>query len=79
ERNTWNSFNAVGAFSSILKLPLAGGRNSLDGTLTQVGQLGAYWSSSINGVESVYFQVNEAAQLWALQRAFGCSVRCIKN
>ncbi len=79
ERNTWDSYNAVGAFSSILKLPLAGARFGWDGTLIQVGQTGAYWSSSISGNESIYFQLNNDALLVTHQRAFGFSVRCIKN
>jgi uncharacterized protein (TIGR02145 family) len=80
ERNTWDSYNAVGAFSSILKLPLAGARSSLDGILIEVDQVGAYWSSSISGNESLMFLLNSAAaSLWTYQRAFGFSVRCIKN
>ena len=46
ERLSWSSQNAAGAFASPLKLPMAGRRDGSDGSITQVGTYGWYWSST---------------------------------
>jgi uncharacterized protein (TIGR02145 family) len=80
ERITWSSNNAAGAFASPLKLPLAGYRYHINGGLDQVGALGYYWSSTVSSTNSgsLYFSSSTAA-IFALVRAYGQSVRCIKN
>jgi uncharacterized protein (TIGR02145 family) len=81
ERTSWSSNNATGAFSSPLKLPVAGWRVSfLDGSLGNVGSRGLYWSSTLNGAYSyaLYF-VSSNAFLYIDYRANGLSVRCLKD
>ncbi len=79
ERSTWSSSNASGAFSSPLKLPMAGYRAAESGSLS--GQTsGFYWSNTINGVNSrsLSFDVFNAG-LYNYTRATGASIRCIKE
>lgn len=45
ERQSWSSNDAAGAFSSPLKLVMAGHRDQNDGTLGDAGTRGIYWSS----------------------------------
>lgn len=52
ERTSWSSNNAAGAFASPLKLPVAGARDNIDGSLDNVGSDGYYWSSTISGIYS---------------------------
>lgn len=82
ELNSWSSDDAAGAFGSPLKLPLAGGRNRSDGSLTNVGSSGYYWSSSVDntgsGSRRLRFYDSEAVMGYGY-RAYGYSVRCIKN
>jgi len=52
ERQSWITNNAAGAYSSPLKLPVAGGRLGSDGLLVLVGSSGRYWSSTISGFRS---------------------------
>ena len=79
ERASWSANNSTGAFASPLKLPLAGYRSRSDGSLVDVSE-GYYWSSSINGTHSryLYFYNGDAGELYDL-RAYGNSVRCIKD
>jgi uncharacterized protein (TIGR02145 family) len=80
ERRTWTSNNAAGAFASPLKLPLAGYRVSSGGSLSSVGTVGYYWSSTVSGTNarSLYFNSSNAG-MDANDRAFGFSVRCLKD
>jgi uncharacterized protein (TIGR02145 family) len=80
ERLSWSSDNAAGAFASPLKLPLAGLRNGIDGSLFSVGTRSYYWSSTVRGPYSnnLYFSSSNANMDSGL-RAFGLSVRCIKD
>jgi hypothetical protein len=80
ERLSWSSNNAQGAFASALKLPVAGGRLSSDGSLSNVGTDGYYWSSPVGGVYSqfLYFGSSDANMNY-FSRAYGFSVRCIKD
>ena len=71
--------NSAAAFSSTLKLPMAGNRLT-DGTLNYQGSLGYYWSSSINSTNAYYFYfISSAANTYYANRADGFSVRCVKN
>ncbi len=80
ECDSWDSENADGAFSSQLKIPLAGHRKYIDGSLNNVDLGGYYWSSTIDGTSSRYLLINSNYGLTlSIQRARGNSVRCIKN
>jgi uncharacterized protein (TIGR02145 family) len=81
ERLSWSSNNAAGAFASPLALVLAGYRYYLDGTLLNVGSVGNYWSSTVDGSNNsraLYFGSGDAS-MYSNYRAFGMSVRCIKD
>ena len=79
ERLSWSSNDAAGAFSSPLKLPLAGFRDVL-GSLDFVGTNGHYWSSTVNGTNARYLQFNSSnAFMGSFLRASGYSVRCLKD
>lgn len=80
ERRTWSSNNAAGAFASPLKLPLAGFRFLSNGSLFGVGTLGYYWSSSVSGMDARYLYFNSSsAFMFTDNRAYGFSVRCLKD
>ena len=80
ERQSWSSNNAAGAFTSPLKLPVAGGRISSNGSLYDVGSVGYYWSSAVSGSYSrtLHFDTSDA-YLFSNDRADGNSVRCLKD
>ncbi len=50
ELATWSSQNAIGAFESLLKLPLAGVRFNDNGAVELENYSGFYWSSTVFGV-----------------------------
>ncbi len=80
ERTSWSSNNISGAFASPLKLPGAGYRYFSNGSLNLVGTNGYYWSSTVNGTfASVlnFYSSNALTNLYF--RAYGLSVRCIKD
>lgn len=80
ERQSWSTSNAAGALASPLKLPLAGGRSRIDGSLFDVGSTGFLWSSTTSASRSrALIITNSTGGEIALQRAIGLSVRCIKN
>lgn len=80
ERRTWSSNDAAGAFASPLKLTLAGGRLSSVGMVVDVGNFGYYWSSTVSGSFAYYlFFLSVNANMAAINRAYGHSVRCIKD
>jgi uncharacterized protein (TIGR02145 family) len=80
ERLSWSRQNAAGAFSSPLKLPLAGHRTYSNGSFSNLGVLGYYWSSTVSGTNSRYlFFSSSVVNMNAHHRALGLSVRCIKN
>jgi uncharacterized protein (TIGR02145 family) len=72
--------NALGAFNSALKLPVAGYRDSSTGDLTTVDSYGNYWSSTVSGALArlLYFY-SSSATMYSSNRAHGFSVRCIKE
>jgi len=80
ERLSWSLNTSVGAFASPLKLPLAGGRYENNGFLYYVGASGNYWSSTVSGTYSsrLYFG-SSTADMSTVARAFGISVRCLKD
>ncbi len=76
EVESWTSQNA---FGSVLKLPMAGIRHN-SGSLSNVGTGGYYWSSTVSGAGARYliFGSSDAGMNPSL-RAYGSSVRCIKD
>jgi uncharacterized protein (TIGR02145 family) len=85
ERASWSSQNAEAAFSSPLKLPVAGLRGAaFDGSVgsnINSGVMGLYWSSSINGTGAmaIYLNRGNPTYLEKKNRYAGYSVRCIKD
>ncbi|MCD4735800.1 MAG: PKD domain-containing protein [Bacteroidales bacterium] len=80
ERQTWSSNNSAGAFASPLKFTIAGYRYYYNGSLNGVGSDGTYWSSSISGTDANYITIGSSdSYVTNLYRAFGLSVRCIKE
>jgi uncharacterized protein (TIGR02145 family) len=75
-----NITNALTAHSSVLKLPAAGGRTRDDGNIYFAGLHGVYWSSTVSGGVGrlLYFHSSGATTTFN-NRAYGRSVRCIKN
>ena len=80
ERLSWSNNNGAGAFGSPLKLPVAGYRFN-NGTVVVVGSTGSYWSSTINGTNSIDLGFNSSggAVMGSYGRAYASSVRCIKD
>jgi uncharacterized protein (TIGR02145 family) len=77
ERQSWSSNDAAGAFASPLKLPLAGSRVYNNGSVLNDG---AYWSSTVSSTESyLLFFTGSDALMASNRRAWGLSVRCIKD
>ena len=78
---SWGSNDASGAFNSPLKIPLAGYRSYLyGGSLFVVGSQGFYWSSTVNGNSSMDLIIANDYVVWyADRRAYGFSIRCIKD
>lgn len=80
ERTTdFTSNNAAGAFGSVLKLPMAGFRSG-SGTLYFVGTYALYWSSTVSGTDASNLGFNSSsASLYTDRRAYGGSIRCLKD
>jgi len=81
ERQSWApNNNAAGAFASPLKLPRAGERYAIDGSLFFVGSSGHYWSSSVDGANSRNLKIYSGnAVMSSNYMASGFSARCIKD
>jgi len=80
ERASWSSNNAAGAFASPLKLPVAGFRFESNGSLSGVGSGGSYWSSTVSGTSARSLNFGSSnATIYSDNRAYGYSVRCIKD
>ena len=88
ERLSWNSNDALGAFASPLKLPMAGRREYTWAILVDVGTWGNYYSSTVYGYNAkrLVFNVNLNgnnnliyAAVQNLNRGDGSSVRCLKD
>ncbi len=80
ELTSWSYQNAVGAFGSHLKLPVAGVRSSNDGSFLDVGSAGGCWGSTVDDTYAcrLYFD-GIFGFVFGTYRAFGYSVRCIKD
>ncbi|MDX9749006.1 MAG: FISUMP domain-containing protein [Paludibacter sp.] len=79
ERKSWSSDNATGAFASQLKLTLGGFRGGT-GSILYAGELGQYWSSTVNGANTKVIHFTSINTLINSEyRAGGRSVRCIKD
>ena len=79
ERSSWTESNSSGAFASLLKLPVSGVRTS-EGQYEEFGELGYYWSSSVNDIYARILEFSHSsASLSEDLRTYGYSVRCIKN
>jgi len=82
ERQSWASSNSAGAFSNPLKWTIGGFRKYSDGIVssTGFGEVGEYWSSTISGTKSEHLDFSST---WGTtnnsNRAYGFSVRCIKD
>jgi hypothetical protein len=80
EHDSWSSGNATGAFASPLKLPLAGGRDNGSGSLNAAVSFGGCWSSTVVGGYADYLLfLNSHADSDYHYRAYGRSVRCLKD
>jgi hypothetical protein len=81
EVESWTSNDSEGAFGSVLKLPLAGNRRSYgNGWISNVGTYGIYWSSTVSGTDARYLNLHSStANMSTNSRAYGSSVRCIKD
>ncbi|SMN16512.1 extracellular nuclease, putative [uncultured Candidatus Thioglobus sp.] len=72
--------NGATAFSSFLKIPVAGYRNRVVGALRDVGSYAFLWSRSAYGAFGRGLGVGGGgADFYSLDRANGFSVRCIKD
>jgi uncharacterized protein (TIGR02145 family) len=80
ERASWGSDDAAGAFASPLQLPMAGARDYGGGSLLDVGSFGYYWSSTVSGSFACFLYFSSSmAYMGAGNRAYGFSVRCLKD
>jgi uncharacterized protein (TIGR02145 family) len=72
--------NAADALASPLKLPMAGRRFDINGNISNSGNYGSYWTSTVYGTEScnLYFESVSGGML-SDDRGMGLSVRCIKD
>jgi hypothetical protein len=71
----WSSESGrIAGFNNFLKLPAPGYRKNTDGSLGGVSRLGLYWSGS--NAQRLYLN---NADIRSESRAFGFSVRCIKD
>ena len=80
ERASWSANTSVGAFASPLKLPMAGYRDYYSGSLSNVGTVGYYWSSTVSGAGARYLGFSSSdAFMFGNYRANGLTVRCLKD
>jgi len=78
ETQSWTTKNYLGAFSSSLKLPVAGYREYEDGTIKS--NVGSYWTSIVTATGSYSVEIDaSSAEIYNSARGYGSSVRCIKN
>ena len=78
EIQSWTTKNNLGAFSSPLKLPVAGYRDYENGLI--LSNVGSYWTSQTSGTGSISVDFDgSSAQLFNSARGYGSSIRCIKN
>jgi uncharacterized protein (TIGR02145 family) len=79
EIDQFSSKNSVGAYASVLKLPVTGARNSADGSF--FGPTDSYyWSSTVAGTQAEFLFVGGTfAGTGPSFRAVGFAVRCIRD
>mgnify|MGYP003992975897 CR=1 FL=1 len=80
EMESWSSRDSAGAFSSPLKLVVAGSREYSDGSASDKGSYGHYWSSTHhNGHAKAFAFGSSIATIpsYGYKRASGYSARCI--
>jgi hypothetical protein len=59
---------------------MAGFRNNSNGSLNNVGTYGTYWSLTVSSTNARYLSFNSSdALMFTFYRAFGFSVRCLKD
>lgn len=83
----WNTADIVGAwnnntdtYNSALRLPSAGTRLRIFGLLSNQGTFGYYWSSTVIGTNARLLNFYSTAAFTVnSNRAFGFSVRCLKD
>jgi uncharacterized protein (TIGR02145 family) len=80
ERLSWVSNNSLGAYSSVLKATVAGGRAHNNGSIIGFGTNGGFWASTVIGTytRAIDFDMNNSYFYNGL-RAGALSVRCIKE
>jgi uncharacterized protein (TIGR02145 family) len=73
--------NYTTAYSSSLKLTVAGRRSNSDGSLLNQGSFGFYWSSSPDSIYADYldFSSSGVSTTGRTNRSYGVSARCLKN
>lgn len=79
---TQEEFAAEGLYLNLLKLPQGGYREAYDGNIYVYGGDGYYWTSTVEGISSGVFDIygeGSYAGYFTIERAYGFSVRCIKN
>ena len=89
EVDIWDTTNnaAVGAFNSVLKLPVAGARIRQTGKLGNVGLVAYLWTRSVMPTSWWYryarylgfSSYNTYPEFFNVERSAGNSIRCIKN
>lgn len=80
EQDSWSRDDRTGAFTSPLKLPVAGDRRTFSGAISGAGADSCYWSSTLVGDAARRWLFDSSdAGVYSLDPAYGCSVRCIKN
>jgi len=77
---SWSSDDDAGAFDSPLKLVLAGNKRLFDSNIDMAGDGGYYWSSTVSDSRARGLTIGSGSALMNdTYRAYGISVRCIKN
>lgn len=80
ERSSWAPGNGrEGAITSPLKLPVAGYGLIGSGSPFDGGNNGYYWSSTVSSTFSQYLNFGNNSSMVTTLRAFGYSVRCLKD
>ena len=80
ERASWDTDDAAGAFGSPLKLVRGGYRFRTTGSFNGIGISGDYWTSTASGGDAVRLSFNSSSvAVVSDDRAYGYSVRCIKD
>ena len=80
ELQSWSNNDSAGAYGSPLKLPVAGYRDNTDGSSRFVGSRGEYWSNVLDGAYARSLDFSSSyANMFSEFRAYGYSVRCLKD